>query len=99
MNSFFQETDEQKDIDIDMKQFTKLLAEYTGNYRPEKMKVRMKEIYRNRELLFDFIDRLKIDLKYLIELTYFFDCDIITPQLVTELKGKLKENSIYPYYE
>ena len=95
---FFTDDVPNHDIAMDLIHFTELLAEYTGTYKKKKMIARMKEVYRSRPLLTDFMERMKIDLKYLIELTYHFDHGIITPQLCKELTAMVEKWPNYPHY-
>ena len=96
--NFFFDDSKQRDIDIDVVKFSELLSEYTGSYKHTRMVARMKEIYRDRTMLTDFLTRLSIDLKYLIVLTYHFDHKIITPQLSKELADSIEKSKTYPFW-
>ena len=60
------------------------------------MASKMKDIYRDRELLCDFLNRLKVDLKYLVILTYNYNPTIIT-HLKRELNEKICQEPNYPF--
>ena len=97
--SFFKDDTTHNDVVIDIEIFTQILSEYSNSFEHKRMIAKMKEIYRDRTLLVDFIQRLNVDFKYLIELTYAYSYKIITPQLRKELADCIKYNPSYPFGE
>jgi len=95
--SFFKDDAEHNDVTIDIEVFEQTLSEYANSFSQKRMISKMKEIYRDKTLLMDFIQRLNVDFKYLIELTYAYSPKIITPQLRKELADNVKENPYYPF--
>jgi|TARA_R100000278_G_scaffold93646_1_gene71478 lipopolysaccharide biosynthesis protein len=96
-NGFFNDEETATHIQIDIKLFEKTLSEYSSSFKKEKMSSKMKEVFRDRELLCDFLNRMKVDLKYLIILTYNYNPSIITPHLKRELNEKIQKESKYPF--
>lgn len=95
--SFFIDDEQQTEVGIDLIVFEQLLSEYAGSYKQTKMISKMKEIYRDRDLLLDFLERIQVDLEYLVILTYNYNPKVITPQLKKELNVKILEEPKYPY--
>jgi hypothetical protein len=94
--SFFKDEGSHNDVTIDIEIFSKTLSEYANSFEKKRMISKMKEIFRDQTLLLDFLQRLNVDLKYLIELTYAYSPKIITPQLRKELASRIDKNPIYP---
>ena len=97
LNNFFDDEETATHVKIDMNLFESILSEYVGSFKKEKMASKMKDIYRDRELLCDFLNRLKVDLKYLVILTYNYNTTIITPHLKRELNEKICKEPNYPF--
>jgi len=95
--TFFKDEGNHNDVTIDIEIFTQTLSEYSNSFDKKRMISKMKEILRDKLLLQDFLQRLNIDVKYLIELTYTYSPKIITPQLKKELARRVKDNPTYPY--
>ena len=97
LGNFFNDEEQSTHVKIDMKLFEDTLSEYAGTFKKEKMISKMKDIYRDKELLIDFLNRMKVDLKYLVILTYNYNPTIITPHLKRELNEKISEKPNYPF--
>jgi hypothetical protein len=97
--TFFKDDGDASDISIDVIVFEKILIEFANSYNKNRLISKMKEVYRNRELLLDFMCRMNVDLRYLITLTYMYEPKIITPQLAKVLQKNIKDNPIYPRWE
>lgn len=95
--TFFKDEGKHNDVSIDIHTFGKLLSEYANSFDEAKQIIKMKEILRDKILLQDFLQRLNVNLRYLVELTYAYSPKIITPQLAKELGRNVMENPKYPY--
>lgn len=99
MNWMFFDDSDDHGINIDLVTFENLLSEYAASFDRKKMALKMKEILRDEVLLSDFLERLGVDLSYLIILSYKYNPKVLTPQLVKELNCKIRRNKSYPFKE
>lgn len=97
MNWAFFKDDNDHGVNIDLTTFENLLAEYAGSFDKKRMTLKMKEIFRDEVLLADLLQRLDIELDYLIILTFKYNPKILTPQLSKELNRRIRKNRSYPF--